>query len=158
MTPEDLKHAFTANKWVIDVQTKGLGDDESVLQAGFRANCLNWVVGHIVVHRDEVLRALGAQPLLDRTGTRMYARDSEPIHGPECPHVPLEVLLQLVDRSQETIVASLDDLDPSALDRPVGDGARTLGEWLRFLAWHETYHCGQTDVLRQLAGTDDKVI
>jgi len=34
----------------------------------------------------------------------------------------------------------------------------TVGEWLNFLLWHETYHVGTTEQLRQLAGKNDKVI
>jgi hypothetical protein len=29
---------------------------------------------------------------------------------------------------------------------------------IAFMYFHETYHTGQTELLRQLAGTDDKVI
>ncbi|MEM8861967.1 MAG: hypothetical protein AAGD96_26900, partial [Chloroflexota bacterium] len=35
---------------------------------------------------------------------------------------------------------------------------RTVAERLLFLAWHEGYHVGQTEYLRQLAGKDDKII
>jgi uncharacterized damage-inducible protein DinB len=34
----------------------------------------------------------------------------------------------------------------------------TTAEFLHFLLWHETYHAGQTELLRQLSGTNDKVI
>ena len=32
------------------------------------------------------------------------------------------------------------------------------GEQIAFSNWHETYHVGQLELLRQLAGKDDKVI
>ena len=35
---------------------------------------------------------------------------------------------------------------------------RTVAERLLFLAWHEGYHVGQTEYLRQLSGKDDKII
>ena len=34
----------------------------------------------------------------------------------------------------------------------------TTAEFLHFLLWHETYHTGQTELLRQLTGVNDKVI
>ena len=34
----------------------------------------------------------------------------------------------------------------------------TVAERILFLAWHEGYHLGQTEYLRQLAGKDDKII
>lgn len=158
MDADDLARAFERNKWVIDAQTAGLDDDDSLLQAGFRANCLNWVVGHVVASRDEVLRALGRRPMLSRSRNALYARESEPIHGPDSPHVPLPELLGLLAASQEVILDALASAGPDELARPVGRSGQPLADWLGFLAWHETYHCGQTDVLRQLAGTDDKVI
>jgi|GEM_PF-5021639 len=41
----------------------------------------------------------------------------------------------------------------------VPEGAdQDVGAQLSFLSWHETYHTGQTEYLRQLAGKDDQVI
>jgi uncharacterized damage-inducible protein DinB len=37
-------------------------------------------------------------------------------------------------------------------------GTTTLGQLIFFLYWHESYHTGQPEYLRQLAGKDDKVI
>jgi uncharacterized damage-inducible protein DinB len=37
-------------------------------------------------------------------------------------------------------------------------GTTTLGQLIFFLFWHESYHVGQPEYLRQLAGKDDKVI
>ena len=40
----------------------------------------------------------------------------------------------------------------------VGQQTRTVAERLFFLYFHETYHTGQTELLRQLTGKNDKVI
>ena len=37
-------------------------------------------------------------------------------------------------------------------------GTTTLGQLIFYLSWHEGYHTGQTEALRQLAGKNDKVI
>jgi hypothetical protein len=37
-------------------------------------------------------------------------------------------------------------------------GEITLGNRLFFIYYHETYHVGQTELLRQLAGKNDKII
>jgi len=57
----------------------------------------------------------------------------------------------LVPRFDES--RSMDDLE-----QLIPDSDRTIAERLRFLMWHETYHVGQTEYLRQLAGKGDKVI
>jgi hypothetical protein len=36
--------------------------------------------------------------------------------------------------------------------------ARSLAAWLHMSLWHETYHIGSTEILRQLAGKDDQVL
>jgi uncharacterized damage-inducible protein DinB len=40
----------------------------------------------------------------------------------------------------------------------IPQGEDTVGEQLAFLHFHEAYHTGQTEMLRQLAGKNDKVI
>jgi hypothetical protein len=35
---------------------------------------------------------------------------------------------------------------------------QTVGDRIAGLHWHETYHTGQLDILRQLAGKDDGVL
>jgi hypothetical protein len=46
------------------------------------------------------------------------------------------------------------------LAAPVGfrDREQPRGAALAGLLWHETYHLGQLELLRQLAGTDDALI
>jgi uncharacterized damage-inducible protein DinB len=34
----------------------------------------------------------------------------------------------------------------------------TIGEWLLFFFFHESYHTGQTEIMRQAAGKNDKII
>jgi hypothetical protein len=40
----------------------------------------------------------------------------------------------------------------------MADEEETAGQQIRFSHWHETYHVGQLELLRQLAGKNDKVI
>ncbi|HYN88215.1 MAG TPA: hypothetical protein VER55_06785, partial [Ardenticatenaceae bacterium] len=72
----------------------------------------------------------------------------------------LEQLLDLLGRGQERIAAGLERITPDALGREIQVGQRTMtvGQRLFGLYFHDTYHTGQTELLRQLAGTNDKVI
>ena len=60
--------------------------------------------------------------------------------------------------AQEHLLARIKRMDASELDVTPAGHERSLGEQLSFLSWHETYHVGQTEALRQLAGKNDKVI
>jgi uncharacterized damage-inducible protein DinB len=51
-------------------------------------------------------------------------------------------------------------MDDTTFAREIGSGERktTVGQRAFFLYFHETYHVGQTELFRQLAGKNDKVI
>lgn len=160
ITNKQLIEAFERNVRVIQMQTKGLSQADSLLQMPFRANCMNWVVGHVLANRDAILKSLGEQPLLGDQEIEVYNRESKPVNEEGAGVIPLEKMLDMLPRGQERIAACLAELDPEKFttEIKVGNQMRTLGERLFFLYFHETYHVGQTEYLRQLAGKDDKVI
>ena len=160
ITKQHLTEALKRNIRVIQMQTEGLSQAESLLQMPFRANCMNWVVGHILANRDSILKSLGEKPLLSDQEADVYNRESEPIVEEGVDVIPLEKMLEMLVRGQKRIAAVLTDLDTEEFSKEiqVGERKRTLGERLFFLYFHETYHVGQTEYLRQLAGKDDKVI
>ena len=65
-----IANTFDANLWIIKRQTDGLSNADSLMQPTFRANCLNWVLGHIVVGRNRALVLLGLEPVWGRRGAR----------------------------------------------------------------------------------------
>jgi uncharacterized damage-inducible protein DinB len=159
ITTANLAEAFARNVTIIQRQAAGLTQEESLRQPPFRGNCLNWVVGHLADYRDHILRALDAEPVIGEAGER-YARESEPISGDGPGVLPLEALLAMLAKSQEGIAEALGRATPEDLAREVPAGQRTVtvGERLFFWYFHETYHVGQTELLRQLAGKNDKII
>jgi len=160
ITNNQLTEAFERNVRIIQMQTKGLSQADSLLQMPFRANCMNWVLGHILVNRDSILKSLGEQPLLSDVEIEIYEQESKPLVEEGAGVIPLENMLDILQRGQESIAACLAELAPEEFTKEimVGDKTRTLGERLFFLYFHETYHVGQSEYLRQLAGKDDKVI
>lgn len=160
LNPQNLSEAFGRNVGIIQKQAEGLTHADSVLQPASRGNCLNWVLGHIVDNRNIVLQAVGAEPALDPAIAGRYARGSEPVLADGPGIVPLETLLASLGQSQEALATKLAAMSDEDANREVPFFSRTmpLGELLFFLYFHETYHTGQTEHLRQLAGTDDKVI
>jgi len=156
---KDLAEAFGRNVEIIKRQTDGLTHADSLIQLPFRGNCLNWVIGHIAVNRDNILNVLGQPPLSGAEGVR-YKRGSEALAEADEAALPLEELLAWLDRAQERISATLTQMDEAAMSRemPAGERTATVGQRAFFLYFHETYHVGQTEMLRQLAGKNDKVI
>ncbi len=156
----DLIDAFARNVNIVKMQTKDLTHEDSLRQLPFHGNCLNWVLGHITENRDHILELLGEPPQIGELGTR-YKRGSDPLTDAGDGTLRLEELLAWLDRAQERIAAALGKMDEAALSREITTGNNrkaTIGQRVFFLYFHETYHVGQTELFRQLAGKDDKVI
>ena len=154
ITPDVVIRYFKLNQQVLRMQAKGLTHEDSLLTPPFRANCLNWVLGHVIVYRGQVLVLLGDEPLWDVEQAAPYNRESEPLQAQDA--VQLDQIIADLKVSQRRLAAALADLTAEDLERPVDD--RTLAQRLTFAYWHEAYHTGQTELLRQLTGVDDKVI
>jgi hypothetical protein len=156
---EMLIDNFRFTHRLIHMQTDGLTHADSLLQLPFRGNCLNWVLGHIVDNRNNVLKLVGAQPVFTKEEASIYGHGSDPVTG-EGKALPLERLLADLDEAQNRVAAALESISPEALaaEIEVWKGKTPLVEHLGFLNWHETYHVGQLELLRQLAGKNDAVI
>jgi hypothetical protein len=94
----------------------------------------------------------------ERTGR--YRTESEPVLEDGPGVVPLEELIDGLQVSAERIAAALRSLEPGDLEADVDEGGavRPLGHVLFGRYFHDTYHTGQTELLRQVAGVGDKVI
>ncbi len=153
-----LINLFGITNWIVDKQANGLSHAESMLQAPFRANCFNWILGHVLVSRDQALVLLKAEPTLNSAETTLYETDSEALTDPD-KAVPLEGLLNKLNESLTRLSASLQNASDETLNAIYNEEqGTTVGERIASLHWHETYHLGQLEILRQLAGTNDKVI
>jgi len=155
---QTLAKAFARNLWIIEAQTAGLTHQDSLVQVP-GMNCLNWVLGHLADYRDQVLAMLGEAPALGEEGAR-YQRESDPVTGDGPGVVPLERLLAVLKEGQVRISAALSALSDEALgaEEMVNDRRLTLEDRLHFAYFHDTYHTGQTELLRAVAGKTDKVI
>ena len=85
---KDMIHGlFKTNHWVVTHQTEGLTHEDSLLQLPFRGNCLNWVLGHILVSREQVLGMLGIEGSWTEEEIGRYKYDSEPITSADDPGI-----------------------------------------------------------------------
>jgi len=157
---QDMVEAFARNWRIIQAQTEGLSHAQCLLQLPFRGNCMNWVLGHIAENRNSLLLLLGEEPILSGEESARYKHGSEPVCKDGEDVIKLQRLLDMLRHSQERMAMAIPQLTSYDLARKVKDhrGEITLANRLFFLYYHETYHTGQTELLRQLAGTEDKII
>lgn len=160
ITNDQLLDGFSLNFRLIKLHTAGLSHAESLVQTPYNINCMNWVLGHIAVGRDSVMGLIGAEPLLGVDETLRYKTESDPIIE-DGPHVlQLEKLLEVLSTGQSRLAAALDVLSEAELLEEIQAGERMmpLGTRLYGFYFHDTYHTGQIDLLRQVAGANDRVV
>jgi len=152
ISKEQLIQTYESNLWLIQRHTEGLDDQDSLHQPQPNINCLNWVLGHMIEGRIRALEFLDKEPIWD-AGTRdIYKSGSETLHGP-VQHLPLEQLLADAVQTGEQIKAGLESASDEYLNALVDTFRGKIPRWkhLSGLGWHETYHAGQLDLLRQWA-------
>ena len=138
---------------------KNVGDlsqEESLAQPEQGGNCLNWVLGHITRTRNMALASMGQKspypmadfdPYDERTGVPLTRENA----------LPIDELRRRYQAMQEPLLRAIGGMSPDVLaSQPprnmTGDPNETVGSNLATFAFHESYHVGQTGVLRRVAG------
>lgn len=161
MIREALKQQLAFTHGSARRNLEGVTNEESRVAGAGGANCINWVLGHMVTARNAMLGLLGGEPVMDAEGAAVYARHSQPI-APGSTSRPLEELNRLFDASQVALLERLDTADGSLFDRQVPrlfdpDEREPVGVQLATLAFHEAYHAGQLGVLRRAVGKEGAI-
>jgi hypothetical protein len=141
---------------VVHRNVDGLTHEESLRQPAPGGNCLNWIMGHLAWTYAGAVGVVGQQTTLDQTALARYARGGDPITGPDEAR-DFGQLLAAFDEGSERFEAGLAALPAEALSRPApsspsGDPNETIGSLLATVLFHQSYHAGQTGVLRRLIG------
>lgn len=126
------------------MNTDGLSEEDALMQPTNGGNSLNWVLGHIIATRDDILKILDQKPLWDEQTVSLYKRGSFPGSDPT-EIVSLSRLLEDFESSQKHLISALENID---------SGDEKTIEKLAGLSFHESYHVGQTGLLRRIAGKD----
>lgn len=159
MNAETLIMLYGYNHHAVKTNLEGLSHEDCLVQPEPGGNCMNWVLGHIVATRNQILKQLGKDPIWSENKTAVYDRGSEPITD-RARALSLEEILGDLEKSQDSIVAGLKGMTERDLEAPAGDktaGVKTVGQWLAFLQFHEAYHVGQTALLRRIAGREGAI-
>ena len=152
---DGLAQSFTTNHWLIHRLVDSLSQADSIVQPPYDGNCLNWVLGHIIVSRNEVLDLLGTEVVWSEEVIELYKTGSEPIKE-DGQGLTFEELVDALDIAQERIAGSLEEIPADELNRVVETrrGVRPIGKHVAGLNWHETYHTGQLELLRAMVDSD----
>jgi hypothetical protein len=153
-TPARLIEALELNYDIIQKLLRGLAHTDSLLQLPFHGNCANWVLGHIIEGRNSMLILLQEPPLWDEAACRIYRLGSPPITNDKMPHLSLECLFMDLKAMHTSLIEVLEQIEQTVLDGPSHLSDEPLGDSLLRSLWRETYHLGQFEIYRQLAGKE----
>lgn len=156
MHAKTLAHQLELSSKVLDMNTKDVSHEESLVTPPKGGSCLNQVVGHMTRTRNMALGNMGQKspypmedfnPYDDRTGVP-FSRENA---------LPFDELRRRYKAMQEPLVSAIKGMPPEVLaakpPRPfTGEPNETVGSNLATLVFHECYHVGQTGVLRRVAG------
>jgi len=156
MITENVLKQFVMCNFVLRANVGEITQEESLLQPKPAGNCVNWVLGHIIVYRCRLLRGLGAEAVWDEADYKLYERHEAPLTRPEGAK-PIAELWSALDETLKRLEMALSTLTPAKLaevapfiqdDEPGG----TFETALTVFAFHDAYHSGQTGVLRRIIG------
>ncbi len=135
----------------------GLSDEEWSRRPNDSANCMQWIVGHLVWARSRAITLLGSS--WERPWLVQFARGVKPCDAAQYP-APAE-MLSAWHEAGETLAAALENVSGEKLVTPVQQPSPSfdgkVGGMVGFLAFHEAYHVGQAAYLRRWLGHDGPV-
>ena len=146
---------------IIHMQTEGLSDSDLLVQPPHGGNCMEWVLGHIADGLVTILRVLDSPPPANLPDLSRYGYGSAPILGAEAGLLGRARLMDTLDMLQAAAQTRLAEMDSAAFDDEIiifGDQAQRRGWWALFFLFHHSYHVGQLEVLRNIAGRTEKLI
>ena len=146
MSGSEIEAIFNRNLERLELNLDGLEGTDFLVRVGEDGSHLNWLLGHVLYERVCLIRDLGGFAHPDETLLETaYARGTRASNAETFPTGILRGALRDNQTALEETLSATDLTQP-------GPRSGTLEDRAAFIAWHETYHVGQSGVLRRLAG------
>jgi hypothetical protein len=139
---EIVKVQVFSNYKVISMNIEGITHEESMMFPNGEANCMNWILGHLIYIRNAFLNILGEESVWDNEKFSCYNRGALPLERKE-ELVTFEELKSYLQKSQDKLEAKLitvESFDPEMIND------------IAIFCLHELYHSGQLGYLRRILG------
>ncbi len=122
---------------------------DSLFTPEIGGNCVNWLLGHLLVSRDDLMMRMEYSTSLPDGFRAIYAQGSD---GRRTDHfLPYEDLVQLWGTLHTSLIERFKRVDITNHD--------TLPAFEKFdlMQFHEAYHIGQMGLLRRLMGKEGQI-
>ena len=133
ISKQDFIRIFTINHNVIEMQTEGLSQADTLIQPQPSGNCMNWVLGHTLQSQVTLLELLGAQSPVDGEMLSAYRRESNPVRAEGEGVLSLERLLEAHEAVHNALIARLEEMDEGDFGQEIQHNEHTTTLGWRFL-------------------------
>ncbi len=154
----DLTTLYEFSYAALKRNLEGVSHEESLTRPEPGGNCMNWILGHVVLARGTVLKLAGGTPVFGGDDAAHYSRGSDPKAGGKV--LDLATLRGYLDDEQQQLLALLAGMSDEDLAAPLPEQMRrppltgSVSDSLARLQNHEMYHAGQLGLLRKILGKD----
>jgi hypothetical protein len=149
MTANLLRGQFEFNQLLIEKGLEDLTHAESVHGPAPAGNCINWVLGHILLTRSRLEQLLGGTPLLSGGRWEPYAAGHDDLDRSRA--LPFDELARITVESLPHLQAVIAGCE-SRMSEPIGNRGRNIAETIGTFVSHEAYHAGQIHLIRRTLG------
>jgi uncharacterized damage-inducible protein DinB len=143
MAAEEVKLIMKYNGYVFGRNLEEISNEESLTIANDKVNTINWVAGHLVNSRDDLLEDVVRERILKPEYAEYYGRGKS-LPGPEAA-IDIEEIKKDYERLTEEI------------NKILAEGDDEKDQRVAFFMFHESYHAGQLGILRKLLGKEGKM-
>lgn len=131
----------------LSLNTENITQEESLVFPEPGGNCMNWMLGHILEHRNKLLALINQEPLWNKETVTCYKRGADAAAEKE-NFLQWQQLLNYLNLTQELLLKTLKEKEISEADK--------IKSFAQLLS-HEAYHAGQTGLLRRVLGKEGKI-
>lgn len=140
---------------MVEMFCEDLKPEEYLFRTTPKANCVAWLLGHLISIDHRVTKALGGTnlPELPEGFTQRFSREGDAPGANDFGDVTK--LLPLFRESRMAFVNATLAVNQSTLDRPLEKPSprySTNGEMVAFMAHHTAMHAGQITMIRRALG------
>ncbi|HRE40526.1 MAG TPA: hypothetical protein PLG90_04260 [Ignavibacteria bacterium] len=137
----ELITTYKFNLVTLQRNLDGISQEDSLITPSNGGACINWILGHIMISRNDILELLNQTKIIPEHYEKYYARETNNrvILNPE----NISVILDLINKTQDIIMNELENKN---------DLTEKQRKDIAFFGFHESYHCGQIGLLRRVVG------
>ena len=144
-SPKILITIYDYSYFLVSQGFEDISHQDSLAAPPGGGNPANWILGHIITSRCNILTLLKNDPPWDYKRCKLYLPDSEPL-SPDDKVEDFEIMKGLLDETQTSLIAAIQEFTEEKINQ--NSGQNTLGEDLAGYAIHEAFHAGELGIIR----------